>query len=117
MRGTANGLRQGVRAENTLWAITSYYTYDDPAGEKRRLKAYREFRRQLRIPLVTIELSYADTFDLTAGDADILIQVRGGAVLWQKERFLNLALRSLPGHCDTVAWTDCDVVLTRDDWP
>ena len=37
-------------------------------------------------------------------------------MLWQKERLLNIALEALPRHCETVVWTDCDVVLTRKDW-
>jgi len=32
-------------------------------------------------------------------------------VLWQKERLLNVALRSLPLDCEAVAWLDCDIVF------
>jgi hypothetical protein len=66
--------------------------------------------------LVTVELSYGRAFDLTEGDAEVLIQLRDGAILWQKERLLNLALSALPPHCDAVAWVDCDVVFARRDW-
>ena len=99
-----------------VWAITSYYPFDDPVGEKRRLRLYHEFRRRLQIPLVTVELARCENFDLDDGDAEILVRRRGGDVLWQKERLLNIALEALPKECDTVAWIDCDVVLERDDW-
>jgi hypothetical protein len=102
------------RLNEPVWAITSYF---DPTGRKRRLKNYREFRRRLQVPLIAVELSFDGRFDLTTGDADILIQVRGGSILWQKERLLNLALQALPSSCDTVAWLDCDTILARPGWP
>jgi hypothetical protein len=80
-----------VRSESSLWAITSYFTFDDPPGVKRRLQAYREFRRHLQIPLAAVELSHKGNFDLCSEDAEVLIQVSGGAILWQKERLLFVA--------------------------
>ena len=47
-----------------------------------------------------VELAFGDAaFELRAGDADRLVQLRTGAanVMWQKERLLNEALRRLPG--------------------
>ena len=38
------------------------------------------------------------------------------SILWQKERLLNVALRSLPDCCDKVAWLDCDILFENDDW-
>ena len=96
-----------------LWAISCYF---NPIGYKRRLQNYVAFRRRLSVPLVTVELAYGDGFDLQPDAADILIQLKGKDVLWQKERLLNLALAKLPEHCDSVAWLDCDVVFERDDW-
>lgn len=96
-----------------LWAITSYF---NPVGYKRRLQNYRMFRRKLNVPLVTAELAYHDDFELTPDAAEVLVQVRGGDVLWQKERLLNLALAALPDDCDAVAWLDCDVVFNDEDW-
>ncbi len=96
-----------------VWAITAYF---DPLGSSRRLSAYREFRRRLNVPLITVELAFDGDFQLSQADADILIQLRGGSVLWQKERLLNIALQALPESCDTVAWLDCDVVFVRDGW-
>jgi hypothetical protein len=96
-----------------LWGITSYY---NPAGFRRRLENYHSFRRRLTVPLVTVELSFGRPFELEAGDADILVQLRGQAVLWQKERLLNVALKHLPPDCNSVAWIDCDVIFVDDRW-
>ena len=111
-----NGVAKG-NVEQTFWAITSYFTFDDPPGAKRRLHAYREFRRRLSLPLVTVELSQDGAFDLCLFDAEVLIQIPDGALLWQKERLLNVALEALPARCDMVAWIDCDLVLPLQDWP
>ena len=100
-------------ASGPLWAITSYF---NPAGYRRRLETYRLFRERLCIPLATVELSFDGKFALRTGDADALLQIHGGDVMWQKERLLNLALRLLPASCDRVAWLDCDVVFMRDEW-
>ena len=96
-----------------MWAITSYF---NSARNKRRLPNYRIFRANLAVPLVTVELSFDGHFELTRDDADVLIQISGGAVLWQKERLLNIAVRSVPQNVRNIAWLDCDVIFERTDW-
>jgi hypothetical protein len=96
-----------------MWAITAYY---NPVRFERRLSNYRIFRANLGVPLVTMELSFDGRFELTQADADILIQISGGAVLWQKERLLNVAIKSVPQIEKNIAWLDCDVIFERTDW-
>lgn len=110
----AHGVKDSANGAHGLWAITSYF---NPATYRNRLKNYRIFRRRLAVPLVTVELSCGADFELDERDADVLVQIRGRDVLWQKERLLNLVLQALPPRCDTVAWIDCDVVFDRSDWP
>jgi hypothetical protein len=61
-------------------------------------------------------LSPCRYFELTKSDADILIQLRGGDILWQKERLLNIALQHLPNTCRKLALVDCDVIFELDDF-
>jgi hypothetical protein len=105
--------RLGGQRYCVMWAVTSYF---NPVGYKNRLPNYRVFRARLGIPLVAVELSFDGNFELTEKDADVLIQISGGAVLWQKERLLNIALKAVPSDVDNVAWIDCDVVFERSDW-
>jgi hypothetical protein len=63
-----------------------------------------------------VELSFDGRFELTDDDADILVQLSGAAVLWQKERLLNLAVKAVPTNVKNIAWFDCDVLLKRADW-
>ena len=96
-----------------LYAITSYF---NPAGFQNHLAKYRVFRDHLSVPLITVELSFNGDFALDKTDADHLVQISGGAVIWQKERLLNLALEHLPADCDAVAWIDCDVLFDNAGW-
>ena len=96
-----------------LWAITCYF---NPVGYHRRVQNYHTFRSRLGVPLVTVELSFDGNFQLGRGDADVLVQLSGRDVLWQKERLLNVALRAIPDDGKYVAWLDCDVVFATDDW-
>lgn len=96
-----------------LWAVAAYF---NPSGFRRRLANYRTFRSRLDVPLATVELSFGKPFELSAGDADILIQIRDGDVMWQKERLLNLAVAALPADCTKVAILDCDLVFGSPDW-
>jgi hypothetical protein len=103
----------GAAEAGPLWAVTSYF---NPVGYRRRRQNYRTFREQLAAPLVTVELSFNGRFELEPQDAEILIQIRGQDVMWQKERLLNTAVEALPASCTQVVILDCDVVFVRPDW-
>jgi hypothetical protein len=96
-----------------LWVVTSLF---NPAGYRRKVANYRLFRERLGLPLVAVELGYGGRFALGRTDADIVVRVRDGDVLWQKERLLNLGIRALPADCEAVAWVDCDVIFGSRDW-
>ena len=96
-----------------LWAITSYF---NPLGSRRRLANYKVFCSSLAAPLLTVEWSPFGRFELGPNDADVLVQIPGGDLMWQKERLLNLGIARLPQSCTHVAWVDCDIVFDRDDW-
>ena len=76
-----------------MWVITSYY---NPAHYASRRRNYFEFRRNLKAPLITVEIaSDRDEFELSECDADILVQGRSRHSLWQKERLLKVGRRPL----------------------
>jgi len=99
--------------ESPLWAITAYY---NPAGFERRRANYRLFRQQLQVPLLAMELAGPGQHELTDADAEMVIRKTGNSAIWQKERLLNIAVRALPPHVRYVAWLDCDVAFSRNDW-
>jgi hypothetical protein len=95
-----------------IWAIAAYF---NPMHWRRRRENYRRFRQALRIPLVTVELGYDGQFDLSVGDADVLVQLPAADVMWQKERLLNVALAATPSHVEKVVAIDSDVIFLEDD--
>lgn len=97
-----------------LWAVTSFF---NPVGYRRRLSNYRRFRAALQVPLAAVELSFDSSWELAGNDADMLMRVADGDVMWQKERLLNLAAAQLPPECEYVAWIDADVLMQDPDWP
>ena len=103
------------RTRGDFWAITSYF---NPTNANRRLQNYRRFRESLNVPLIAVEWAWSEGpgFQLRADDAEILIQVSGPDLLWQKERLLNLAIDQLPESCRYSAWLDCDVLFEDRDW-
>lgn len=105
--------RTGIGEHAPMWGLTSYY---NPVRYRRRRENYRAFRRHLNLPLVTVEMASDGVFELAPGDADILVQVPCGDVMWQKERLLNTALGIMPAACRKIAWIDCDVIFADPDW-
>ncbi len=96
-----------------LWAVTTYF---NPAGYRSRFQNYHLFRKHLPVPLLTMALEYRSEPELQPGDADILVRIHEGDVMWQKERLFNEALRYLPPHCTKVLWLDADVIFPDPEW-
>jgi hypothetical protein len=96
-----------------LWVVTSYY---NPAGYKRRLQNFKAFRRNLKAPLMVVELAKAGCHQLSKDDGDIVLSLTGEDRIWQKERLLNIGISELPRHVEYVAWVDCDVILEDENW-
>ena len=97
-----------------LLAITSYF---NPFQGGLRKQNYETFRKHLGVELLTVEWSPAAEFDLSEQDADYLVRVSGGDLLWQKERLLNIGLaRAKELGASRVAFLDCDIVFSDSEW-
>ena len=91
-------------------------TYFNPFHNLERLKNYHTFKENLNLPLITVEWAPDSIYEISHSDTDLLVQLSGGDLMWQKERLLNIALNKLPNNCEFVAWIDCDVVFANSDW-
>jgi hypothetical protein len=100
-------------AAGPVWALTTYY---NPGGYRRRLLNYREFKKRLDIPVLTVELSTTGSYELRETDAEILIRIPANSILWQKERLLNVGVEKLPDEARFVAWLDCDIIFDDRAW-
>ncbi|MGB8275331.1 MAG: hypothetical protein WCF16_08710 [Alphaproteobacteria bacterium] len=66
--------------------------------------------------MLTVEWNPDNQFQLNKTDAEVLLQVGGGDLMWQKERLLGIAVAALPDHVEYVAWLDCDVLFNNVHW-
>ena len=86
----------------------------NPANSQRLRDNYVQFRKNLKHPIVTVELA----FNHQPFFIEDAIHIRGTDknLMWQKERLLNIALESLPAHIDKVAWLDADIIFCNENW-
>lgn len=98
---------------SSLWLITTYF---NPLGWQSRRRNYQTFRRHLGANLLTVEWSPSGDFSLNDEDADRLVRVSGGDLMWQKERLINVGLAHLPDDCELVGWVDCDILFDDPYW-
>ena len=96
-----------------MWAITTFF---NPKKYEQRLYNFRQFRSELSIPLVVVELSFDGSFEIGLHEADIVVRINGGALVWQKERLLSIALQHVPKDILYIAWLDCDVLFGDSEW-
>jgi len=96
-----------------MWAVTSLF---NPMNVPTRAVNYRQFREKIGVPLLTVELSFTGQFELRDEDADILVKVTPGGVMWQKERLLNIGIARLPTECTMVAVVDSDALFANANW-
>ena len=94
--------------------MTAYF---NPGRYRTRLSHYRLFRSRLPLPLLTVEWARDGDFQLGEDEADRLVRVQGGDLMWQKERLLTIASQQLPDDCEAVLLIDADVVLLQPSWP
>ena len=114
----ANQIRRlPVSLPGTLWGLIAYF---NPVGYASKLPNLRRFADRVRgqgLRVMVIELALDDQpFEVGDNLADRVLRVRTDAVLWQRERLLNLGLAALPDECDKVAWLDADILFENDDW-
>jgi len=110
-------VRRPERLPGTIWGVSTLF---NPAGYATKFENYHLFREasvRQGLKLLTVEAAYGDQpFALKKEDADILVQVRTHAMVWQKERLVNLGASRLPSDCDKVIWIDADALVEDDDW-
>lgn len=98
----------------SLWALVAYF---NPCRYHARLRNYRCFRRHLQVPLLTVEWAVDGVFQLGDHEAEKLVRLEGGDLMWQKERLLSIAVSHLPPDCEAVVWMDADILFPEPTWP
>ena len=100
-----------------LAAVCAYF---NPCGYESRRRNYDAFRKNLEgsgIELLTVELVFDNDRSSELGAYGNVESIRGGDMMWQKERLLQLGIDRLltDGH-DAIAWLDADIVFENKVW-
>jgi hypothetical protein len=100
-----------------MWGVAAHF---NPSGYMTKLQNLELFARRVRrqgLQLAIVELAFGDAAFLVPEEcADMVVRVRSGSVMWQKERLINLAVARLPESCRKVVWLDGDILFTNGDW-
>ena len=84
-----------------------------------RYKNYSIFQKNIRkynIKLLTVEFDPNSAFEIKKEDADCVIHLSNGDLMWQKERLLNIGIDALPTNTDIVVIADTDIVFGVEDF-
>ena len=105
------------KLSGTIWGITTFFNPLQHKNKKENYDVFRSSSSKQGLKLVCVELAFGDKpFELTKDDADVLVQIRGKDVMWQKERLMNIALDYLPNDCNKIIWIDCDILFENGSW-
>jgi hypothetical protein len=98
-----------------LWIVTAYFNPCRYVTKRANFEWFAAGLRSVGANLLVVEMALDDgEFEL--GREYESIRVRGGGVMWQKERLLNIAAAHLPSSCTKVAWVDGDLLFEDDEW-
>ena len=98
-----------------LWSITCYFNPCRYRTKRANFDVFMEGMKKSGANLLVVELAFGDEeFELEPGEN--VLQLRGGGVMWQKERLLNIAVERLPADCTKVAWLDNDLIFDDPRW-
>lgn len=106
-----------TRLPGEIWGIATYF---NPTSSQVLLENLAKFSAGIRhqgLKLLVVELAFDEApFEVSLDICDLLIHRRSNAVLWQKERLLNIGIEHLPPDCDKVVWLDADIMFENQNW-
>src|SRR4051794_6763994 len=115
-------------AGNAIISPASDYTYADdlciitcyfnPEKYKSKKKNFAQFIAPITkagLNHIIVECAFNNSsFEIP--ESPNVIRVNSNAVLWQKERLLNIALKAVPMKCSKIVWIDCDIQFSNARW-
>ena len=110
-------MQSRITPKGEIWGITTYFNPAHYSNKLLHLTLFAQNVRRQGLKLLVVELAFGDEqFVVDQNTADIVVRVKASAVMWQKERLLNLAMNHLPDECDKVVWLDADLLFGNPRW-
>jgi hypothetical protein len=98
-----------------LWILSSYFNSEKYKTKRDNYEIFIERMKRSNLNYLIVECAFRnEPFELPASKN--VMQIRAKDVMWQKERLLNHAVKSLPSGCTKVAWVDCDILFENPNW-
>jgi len=96
-------------------AVCCYFNPCHYASRRRNYELFRKHLASTGLRLLTVEMAFGtDEYELHQED---VLRLRGGDVLWQKERLLNIGIRALAEQgFSKVVWLDADILFHDPAW-
>ena len=98
-----------------LLLVTCYFNSNNFQTRRQSFDLFADRIRDSGLNLLTVECAFGDDEFSLPLSSDIL-RLRAPDVMWQKERLMNLAVRTLPKSVRKIAWLDCDVLFSNPEW-
>jgi len=96
--------------------VCCYFNFTNSPFRYRNYSVFQKNIRKHDIKLLTVEFNPSGNFELNKNDADSIIQLSDGDIMWQKERLLNIGVNSLSEDTDIVVIVDTDIVFGSEDF-
>ena len=91
--------------------IVSYYNF---SGSGVRKQALQHCLRSLPEDAEVVLVAMGEKTEICRKVK--LVEISEGSILWQRERFWNIALENIGSHNEIVVWIDADVVFPDNAW-
>lgn len=102
-------------SSNELIVITTYFNPCKYVTRRRNYDLFMQGLKKNGVKCLTVECAFEDQEFELPESLDV-VRVRTDAVLWQKERLLNLAASWVPEKYKYIAWLDCDIIFNNPTW-
>ena len=101
----------GYVDDSRIAIITTHW---NPSGFAKPVQTYHRWRETIQRKIYVMEVVYRGR----SSEIPFAWHLQGDSdsILWQKERLINLAVRSLPKQVKWVAWVDHDLLFENPQW-
>lgn len=98
-----------------LCILTCYFNPNRYKSKKTNFDRFIRPIKESGLSYFIIECAFDGTnYELPASDN--VIRVRSNAILWQKERLINVGLKQLPPRLSKFVWLDSDILFCNPAW-
>jgi hypothetical protein len=102
---------------SNIWCVIAHFNPASYRSREINLRRTLKILQRQNARVLVVEAVFRNSKIFVEDDmADAVLLLHADAILWQKERLLNIGIESLPASCEKIVWLDSDIAMTGDDW-